>query len=124
MNSPENKDAALPEDAGRTLGDIAKDIITTDPKQDNGTLLAFHELCVMHFRPGFDLPGMTVAYRPAHKGSNVVEIATAITNPCDTFTKKIGTRVAVEAFVKGRTVFIPVMEKKKPITFTLKHYFG
>jgi hypothetical protein len=116
-------------EVGKTLGTIAKDILTSpkavaEPKVNNGELLAKHGLQVMHFHPGIGLPGMTVAYRVPFRSSNVLEIATAITHPNDTFTKKIGTRIAVEAFVAGRTAYVPIVHKKKPASLTLKHYFN
>lgn len=114
-------------ETGKTLGELAKDILTTTPEpmedgRNNGELLAEHGLKLMHFRPGHDVPGMTVAYKLINR--NVIEIATAITHPNDCFTKKIGARVAIDAFVSGRTAFVPVIYRKKAATYTLKGYFG
>lgn len=36
-----------------------------------------------------------------------IELATSVTHRNDTFTKKIGTKVALEHFSSGKTVFIP-----------------
>lgn len=115
---------------GKTLAVLAKDIVGRpderfpEDKRNNGELLAEHGLNVMHFLPGFDLPGMTVAYRKPFRGSNTLEIATAITHPKDTFTKRIGTRTAVEAFVSGRTIFVPITDKRSGAIATLKFLFG
>lgn len=120
------KEAAIavltPSDATDSNPSDGDEGTTHDGKVNNGNLLTEHNLKVMHFRPGYDLPGMTVAYREVNR--NVIEIATAITHPNDCFTKKIGTRCAVEAFISGRTAFVPVIYKRKPATFTLKHYFA
>lgn len=50
--------------------------------------------------------GVTVAFKQAAPGLNI-ELAVAVCNPEDTFTKKIGTRVAVANFIAGKRVFLP-----------------
>ena len=64
---------------------------------------------IIHMRPrlispGFWSRGMTVAFKP--KGSRV-EISTAVQHRHDTFTKKIGTKLAIEHFIAGKTIFLP-----------------
>lgn len=51
---------------------------------------------------------MTLAFIPK---SNRIEVATAVTHSNDTFTKKIGTKTAIEHFNEGKTVFLPLREK-------------
>lgn len=60
---------------------------------------------IVHFRDDGQQRGTTFAYRL--KGKRV-EIATALTHTVDTFTKKVGTKVAIEHFRAGKTVFLPV----------------
>lgn len=52
---------------------------------------------------------LTIAYK--RHGNNIVEIATAITHSQDTFTKKIGTKLACEHFNAGQTVRVPINDK-------------
>ena len=120
------------QETGKTLGELAKDIVTADTTEaetttPNGDLLKAHSLKVMHFRPGESSArhrGMTVAYRQQNR--NVIEIATSIVHTADTFTKKVGTRIAVEAFVAGRTTFLPIPKHLKgtDLTHSLRYYFS
>lgn len=122
----------VPTETGKTLVEIAKDIITTEDTpedtRNSGELLVELGLKVIHFRPntqyGRTLHGLTVVYKELHRNSNVIEVATAIVHPKDTFTKRTGVRLAVKAFVAGRTVCLPVLYKKRPATHTLMHYFN
>lgn len=84
------------------------DITEGTPKPariDNSELLASTGLRVIHIRSKGQHP-VTVAYRQPHRG-HVIEIATAVCNPLDTFSRKIGTKTAVENFLAGRTINIP-----------------
>lgn len=65
---------------------------------------------VLHIRPFRDWDGkwtrgLTAAFKI--KGRRV-EIATALTHHSDCFTKKMGTKLAIEHFRAGKTVFLPV----------------
>lgn len=65
---------------------------------------------VLHIRPckhrdGKWTRGLTAAFKI--KGRRV-EIATALTHHSDCFTKKMGTKLAIEHFRAGKTVFLPV----------------
>lgn len=53
--------------------------------------------------------GMTLAY--VQKGGRI-EVATSVTHRSDSFTKKVGTKTAIEHFHAGKTVFLPVRTKK------------
>lgn len=59
-------------------------------------------------RPGRKGRCMTIAFVP-HNGR--VEVATSITHRNDCFTKKIGTKLAIEHFQAGKTVFLPINVK-------------
>jgi hypothetical protein len=74
-------------------------------KINNTQLLADTGLSIIHVnRVGYGR-SMTIAY----KGSKtMIELATAITHPDDTFSRKAGTKQAVSAFTAGRTVRVPV----------------
>jgi hypothetical protein len=119
-------------ETGKTLKQLATDIVTSEETTEtehtpNGELLATHGLKVMHIRPNAHTGhrGMTIAYRQQHRKASVVEIATALVHPSDTFTKKIGTRLAVESFVAGQTVLLPVARRfrKTDVTHMLSYYF-
>jgi hypothetical protein len=84
---------------------------TKTPKEkiDNTQLLKDTGLRVRHFNGSdrFGLPrtrNMTIAYREGH---TCIEIATAIVHPSDYFCRKVGTKLAVEAFQQGKTTIIP-----------------
>lgn len=72
-----------------------------DQLTGNGALLAAENLRVMHIRGR--TRNLTVAYRQLH-GSPLVEIATAIHNPKDIFSKKLGTYQAIQNFKAGKTI--------------------
>lgn len=111
---------------GRTLSEIAKDILTqTEPDpRNNGELLADHGLKLVHIRPENDFRGrgMTVAFREVNK--NVIEIATAIVHTNDTFTKKVGARLAIENFIAGRTVYVRRLFPAMSATVSIQAMFG
>jgi hypothetical protein len=76
------------------------------PRIDNGPLLAETGLRIVHFnRVEEGGRSMTVAFKTT---GSLVEVATAITHPSDAFTRKLGTKTAVEAFLAGKTVRIPM----------------
>lgn len=88
---------------------------------NNTTLLAASGLRVVHFLPqrlntatGRG-EGLTVAYRPVVKRPTVIEISTTVCRKGDTFSRKMGTRGAVENFQAGRTVFVPTMGDVGPV---------
>ena len=63
-----------------------------------------------HTTDRFGYPRMrdlTVAFK---EGRNTIEIATAVVHPSDCFSRKMGTKTAVENFVAGKTVLIPKTE--------------
>ncbi len=76
---------------------------------DNGQLLANNNLSIVHFGPAGQITekdrSFTVAFRPS---GDLVEVAVAIVHPKDKFVRKIGTRTAVEKFLAGETIKIPV----------------
>lgn len=128
--------------SGETLADIMKRKITGEPltafasppkpetvkkakapriRIDNTEAIADAGVKIIHFSYGKE-GGMTVAYRQNGRKSRTIEIATAVTHPKDTFTKKIGTRLAVERFEAGETVFIPNFEGNA--FQTIQYMFG
>ena len=74
---------------------------------------------VMHFVPGkYRRRGMTVAFIP--KGSRIV-VATSLTHPNDAFSKKMGTKTAIENFAAGKCIVIPCSHK---VHETVRRAFG
>ena len=68
---------------------------------------------IIHVRP--ELPedrGMTFAY--VRQGSRIV-FSTAVQHRADVFTKKMGTRIAIEHFLQGKTVTLPFSNFSKPL---------
>lgn len=92
---------------------------------DNGPLLAETGLRIVHVRKSRDgVRDVTVAYKQLHN-SPLVEIATAITNPEDTFCKKLGTLRAVEHFQAGKTIMMAHDPKSgEALVSRFKYAFG
>lgn len=117
-------------DTGKTLGELAKDIVTRPeavavPRINNAEIIKTHGLRIMHFRPTDHHAGLTIAFKQSNR--NVLEIATAVVHPFDTFTKKTGTKLAAENFVAGRTAFLPIRKEygcRLTIHETLRFYFS
>ena len=59
---------------------------------------------ILHVPPRQNRRGVTAAFRILNSR---IELATAVQHRADTFTKKIGTRTAIEHFHSGRTIFLP-----------------
>ncbi len=66
---------------------------------------------LFHVLPTGKLRGMTFAYRV--KGSRI-EFATSVQHRNDTFTKKMGTKTAIEHFQAGNTVHFPLGKNRVP----------
>jgi hypothetical protein len=92
-------------------------------------------LTIQHFRPTLEAVrgtfygvsqtgGMTVAYRQ-QRSNSFVEIATAICHPGDGYDRKRGTQVAVEQFLAGHVIRIPLLEPtpQKAVEFLFREYF-
>ena len=77
---------------------------------DNTQLLKDTGLRVRHIRSTVNglnsssTRDVTIAFRD---GNNVLEIATSVVNPVDCFSRKVGTKLAVENFLAGKTVRVP-----------------
>ncbi len=59
---------------------------------------------IVHVRETPRNRGVTFAYRVRGRR---IELATALTHSVDTFTKKVGTKTAIEHFREGKTIFLP-----------------
>lgn len=57
--------------------------------------------------------GVTIAYRKCSewKNSKMVEVSLAYCSGKDSFNKKIGVQLAVERFLNGNTVMVPVRDR-------------
>ncbi len=64
---------------------------------------------IVHLREQGTLRGVTFAYKL--KGKRI-ELATAVTHTVDTFTKKVGTKTAIEHFRAGSVIVLPVRNPK------------
>ena len=72
---------------------------------DNTQLLKDTGLRIRHYNVNrVGIRPMTVAYR---EGSSTIEIATSIVHPLDKFCRKMGTKLAVEAFLAGKVTRLP-----------------
>lgn len=63
---------------------------------------------------------MTLAF--VQRGGRV-ELATSVTHTNDCFTRKVGTKVAIEHFRAGKTVFLPLASRHS-VTSQLAMAFG
>lgn len=92
-------------------------------KIDNTKRLADSGLRVVHLppRPGFDgigfrnnNKGLTVAWRPNDNNGNrahaVIEVATALCKRGDVFSRKLGTKQAIENYQAGKKCFVPLVD--------------
>jgi len=66
-------------------------------------------ILITHARAVKGKGGVTIAYRKmnAYKNCRMVEVAVAYCSPQDIFSKKIGTRKALDNFLTGKTIMIP-----------------
>lgn len=71
--------------------------------------------------------GVTIAYRKMneHKNCRMVEVAVAYCSPQDIFSKKIGTRKALDNFLTGKTIMVPARRKDNDdgVVLTLRDVF-
>lgn len=103
-------------------------VINSKPKKehiDNSKLLADSGLKIVHINNnrGADTTfrAMTVAYEQINKSH--LKISTAVTHRSDTFTKKLGTRVAIQNFEKGNVIVVPI-QRYGSIADQLRGMFG
>lgn len=90
-------------------------------KIDNSALLAETGVRIIHInRVATGGPSMTVAYKEINKSH--IKIATSVCHKSDSFDKKIGTKLAVNNFLDGKTIIIP--NPKYNVTEALKEMFG
>ena len=73
--------------------------------------------------------GLTVAFRkhmPHQNSTNMVEVAVATCSTLDTFSRKIGTRMALELFAEGRTIDLPLScgHKEEDLNLRVKEFFS
>lgn len=102
----------------------------TDYKEITGETAKSNGISITHIRPvssqGFG--GATIAYRPDNEFHNcrMVQVAVAYCSPHDTFSKKVGTRLATEKFLNGETILVPMRDPKNPdaLPLMLQAMFG
>lgn len=111
-----------------TVGEGRKKVEKTKKEViNNAKLLEESGLRVVHILPINDYPGvshggMTIAYRPTARGMRTVEISTSVCSPRDTWTRKNGTKLAIEHFLAGHTLRIPVF-RALGVVGTIKSFF-
>lgn len=68
------------------------------------------------FNPDYPKGGLTVAFRKVsrYRNGKMVEVAVATCSRQDTFSKKIGTQLALEQFFDERTILLPLLEYNDP----------
>lgn len=99
---------SMVDDSGAKIYDVQQK--TKREKIDNTQLLKETGLKIRHFHTGADRFGyprmrnLTIAFK---EGRTNLEIATAVVHPSDCFSRKVGTKLACEAFQKGHTIKIP-----------------
>lgn len=68
---------------------------------------------ILHYQ-GRRFKGVTIAFI---RGGKTIEIATSVVHPSDVFTKKVGTKNAIERFNDGRTVVLPIFSNWDSVPF-------
>lgn len=68
------------------------------------------------FDPDWPKGGLTIAFRKVSefKSGKMVECAVATCSAADTFSKKIGTQLALEMFFEEKTIMLPLLEDAEP----------
>ncbi len=67
---------------------------------------------IFHLPPNKSRRGITFAY--VQKGRRF-ELATAVQHSADDFTKKMGTKTAIEHFQSGKTIVLPLRTGMNPL---------
>ena len=79
------------------------------------------------FDERFAKGGMTIAFkaRSPYKGGVMVEVAVATCSAEDSFSKAIGTKLALEAFFNGATIDLPILKiwDKENLSYAVKQAF-
>ena len=63
------------------------------------------------FNQNYPIGGLTVAYKKCSEftSGHMVKVAVASCSPQDTFSKKIGTKIALEKFFNDNTIDLPIL---------------
>jgi hypothetical protein len=75
-----------------------------------------HGIGIVHIRSDTGKGGMTAAFKKAvsTRSGNMVTVAVSTCSSKDQFNKKIGRELAVERFLRGETIKLPILEKYAP----------
>jgi hypothetical protein len=88
-------------------------------KINNTNSLREQGLSVVHFNTNFldthITRPVTIVYKM--KNRNVIEMATAVCHSADIFTKKVGTKTAIQNFYEGKTIMLPYFKDSRPSDF-------
>lgn len=97
-----------------TAKDISVDVIfwpdLSEVGLNTGELARAHGIKIVHYFDQDNLKGgVTMAYRKSSDFDNcrMVDVAVAYCSPHDTFSKKVGSEVALYAFLDGQTIQVP-----------------
>lgn len=86
-----------------------------------------HDIRVCHgYDPQDNRGGVTIAYRKCSdwRNTKMVEVSLAYCSSKDSFNKKIGVQLAVDRFMNGNTVMVPVRDRTDDsIVGNLLHMF-
>lgn len=110
------------------MTEFVKPVKNVREKINNTAALKESGLTIVHMNAPFMRDGkklyraMTVAYEQINKSH--LKISTSVTHKADTFTKKVGTKIALENFKKGNTVVIPLASGNIEIAEQLRNMFG
>lgn len=65
---------------------------------------------------GWRKGGMTIAFKKSnhYPRGRMVEVAVAVCSPDDTFSRKVGTKLALEKFFSGEVIELPLLEFYSP----------
>lgn len=103
--------------------------IDPKPMQTNTTHedMMDHDIRVCHgYDPQDNRGGVTIAYRKCSgwRNTKMVEVSLAYCSSKDSFSKKIGVQLAVDRFMNGNTIMVPVRDRTDDsIVGNLLHMF-
>jgi len=105
----------------REDGADALDFIKVAEENIRQEMLLKAKLCgvsIVHIKEhdGWRKGGMTVAFRKCneYKHGRMVEVAVAVCSPEDIFSRKIGTKMALEKFFSNKTIELPLLTFSMP----------
>lgn len=84
---------------------------------------------IVHINPSWlNKGGITIAFKKSsqYKSGSMVDVAVATCSKLDTFSRKIGTTIALEKFFEGETIQLPLLQSfpDEELSYVVKSAFS